>query len=132
MKQHRKEAMALLLMGMAICLTACVGQTARTKVLAPAMQKAWFGKDGGTGGIMEDALAGGAAEASVASFQQALNNQDWQLVGLLWPGIQTSAQKGITQQVADKTISEGVAVSLNERLRMFSLAINAQTQKAGQ
>jgi len=97
-------------------IAACAGSTARKKALVPAVQSAWTG-------IAKD--ASGHDPTELATFDAAIKSGDiaaLKTVTQLWPGIQASALSGIDARVTAGEISEGVALSLRERIKNFNEA----------
>lgn len=128
-----KRALGLVVLA---ALAACAGTAAREHTLLPAMRLAWPGVQaavarGITTGLeaqSQTLTAAAAAELTTATreMKAALETGEAGQVAaasVMWPALEALAFTGIDARVRAGEIGSGVAESLRERVRQFSLAL---------
>lgn len=106
---------------LALLVASCTANRVQDRTLLPAVQSAWPG-------VREEIEAAPpAVEVSAVELdlveERLMSGQRVRIRQIEWLPLEVAAQAGIEQQILDGVISEGVALSLRERLDRFRDAL---------
>ena len=119
----RNLALAVLTASL-LLLSACAGAAARTHVLWPAVVSTWPAVNESIQRGLDGQSPSTDVAAAVNQIEGAVRADDYQLLtGLRWFLLEPIAWRGVELRVQAGEISEGVSVSLMERINKFSQAL---------
>lgn len=123
-----KHAVSLALL-LTLVAAGCAGVKAREHALWPTVASTWpaIHEDIQVG--MEGVSASPAVSSAINQVDGAVRANDYTLlVGVNWFTLEPIAKRGVQVRVDSNEISEGVAVSFLERIRVFTEAMQELTR----